>query len=75
MKWSPGFVVLSFGYGISVGVLISHIYLYSLGLHRWHWDGGMVANNTITGLIVGLRSANERRRYFVTTSLFGWAQA
>ena len=27
-----------------------------------------------TGLILGLRSANERRRYFVTTSLIGWAQ-
>ena len=28
-----------------------------------------------TGLILGLRPANERRRYFVTTSLIGWAQA
>ena len=27
-----------------------------------------------TGLILGLCPANERRRYFVTTSLFGWAQ-
>ena len=27
------------------------------------------------GLILGLRPANERRRYFVTTSLIGWAQA
>ena len=27
------------------------------------------------GLILGLRPANERRRYFVTTSLTGWAQA
>ena len=27
-----------------------------------------------TGLIRGLRPANERRRYFVTTSLIGWAQ-
>ena len=26
------------------------------------------------GLILGLRPANERRRYFLTTSLFGWAQ-
>ena len=25
------------------------------------------------GLILGLRPANERRRYFVTTSLIGWA--
>ena len=29
---------------------------------------------SITGLILGLRPANERRRYFVTTSLIGWAQ-
>ena len=27
------------------------------------------------GLILGLRPANERRRYFITTSLIGWAQA
>ena len=26
------------------------------------------------GLILGLRPANERRRYFVTTPLIGWAQ-
>ena len=30
---------------------------------------------TYTGMILGLRPANERRRYFVTTSLIGWAQA
>ena len=29
----------------------------------------------ISGLILGLRPANERRRYFVTMSLIGWAQA
>ena len=28
-----------------------------------------------TGLTLGLRPANERRRYFVTTSLIGWTQA
>ena len=27
------------------------------------------------GLILGLLPANERRRYFVTTSLIGWVQA
>ena len=27
------------------------------------------------GMILGLRSANERRSYFVTTSLIGWVQA
>ena len=30
---------------------------------------------SFSGLILGLRPANERRRYFVTTSLIGWAQA
>ena len=29
----------------------------------------------IPGLILGLRPANERRRYFVTTSLIGWEQS
>ena len=29
----------------------------------------------MTGLILGLRSANERRRYCVTSSLIGWTQA
>ena len=27
------------------------------------------------GLILGLRPANERQRYFVTPSLIGWVQA
>ena len=31
--------------------------------------------NVFPGLILGLPLANERRRYFVTTSLIGWAQA
>ena len=31
-------------------------------------------NQLIAGLIIGLRPANERRRYFVTTSLVDWAQ-
>ena len=30
---------------------------------------------TDSGPILGLRPANERWRYFVTTSLIGWAQA
>ena len=29
---------------------------------------------TVAGLILGLRQANERRRYKVTPSLIGWAQ-
>ena len=31
--------------------------------------------DTYSGLILGLRLANERRRYFVTTSLIRMAQA
>ena len=38
-------------------------------------DGDFFAYEKYTGLIQGLRPANERRRYFVTTSLFGWTQA
>ena len=30
--------------------------------------------NRCSGLFLGLSPANERRRYFVTTSLIGWAQ-
>ena len=33
-----------------------------------------VSQKSFSGLIPGLRLANERRRYFVTTSLIGWAQ-
>ena len=29
----------------------------------------------LSGLILGLHPANERRRYFVTTVLIGWVQA
>ena len=31
-------------------------------------------NETCSGLILGLRQADERRRYKVTLSLIGWAQ-
>ena len=42
---------------------------------RWVNDTETSAINKNTGLILGLRPANERRRYFVTTSLIGLAQA
>ena len=40
-------------------------------------EAPLICNRPITcaGLILGLRAANDRRRYFVTTSLIGWAQA
>ena len=34
---------------------------------------GLLIYYGYTGLILRLRPANERRRYFVTTSLIGWA--
>ena len=43
-----------------------------LNQHGCH-DGSPIQTNS--GLILGLCPANERRRYFVTTSLIGWAQA
>ena len=33
-----------------------------------------VLSNHLSGLILGLRPANKRRRYIVTMSLIGWAQ-
>ena len=39
-------------------------------VHRIWWG----CDTQCAGLIVGLRPANERRRYFVTTSLIGWSQ-
>ena len=42
-------------------------YLYSLGSWQQQLDNKPRLN-------LGLRPANERRRYFVTTSLIGWAQ-
>ena len=35
---------------------------------------GQEALYKMAGLIIGLCSANERRRYNVTLSLIGWAQ-
>ena len=38
-------------------------------------EGRLGNRQSSPGLNLGLRSANERRRYFVATSLIGWAQA
>ena len=37
-------------------------------------QGHPVIKWAVAGLILGLRPANERRRFFVTTSLIAWAQ-
>ena len=44
---------------------------------KWHRLQTNVAPTAmiLSGPNLGLRPANERRRYFVTTSLIGWAQA
>ena len=34
-----------------------------------------VFHESLPGMILGLRPANERRRYFVTSSLISWVQA
>ena len=55
---------------------------FTEAIHRITSSSGhltKVAANAINqynaGLILGLRRANERRGYIVTTSLIGWAQA
>ena len=44
-----------------------------------NWTGSLQSEfeyrHTYSGLIPGLHPANERQRYFVTTSLIGWVQA
>ena len=42
---------------------------------RWHIASSIMPYITSQVLILGLHPANERRRYFVTTSLIGCAQA
>ena len=44
--------------------------------HGYIWNYGALPQVRLaySGLILGLRSANERRRYIVTTSLIGCAQ-
>ena len=56
------------------------MYLKMLPAQQWPFcfslNGSIKEACGITpGLILGLGPANERMRYFVTTSLIGWAQA
>ena len=51
---------------------IRDIHVYSAKKLSWYTVDSIY--HGYTGLILGLRSANERWRYFVTTSLIGWAQ-
>ena len=40
----------------------------------WHAHMQLMLQEAKAGIILGLRPANERRRYKVTPSLIGWAQ-
>ena len=42
--------------------------------HNQAWPMSTILGIIHTGLIFGLHPANERWRYFVTTSLIGWMQ-
>ena len=67
-------------YEINIAIGLTKIYecivslkeINSTAVHCWV-DWCHTAKST--GLILGLRPANKRRRYFVTTSLIGWSQA
>ena len=41
---------------------------------KWNPSNSVPTSDTLSRLILGLRPANDRRRYKVTPSLIGWAQ-
>ena len=49
----------------------NRLHISTTGIYTWHSRYLVI----FSGLTLGLRPANERRRYFVTTSLVGWVQA
>ena len=55
-----------------------HVYIYMIHavvyLQWIYREETLQSYRCNAGLILGLRPANERWRYFVTTSLIGWAQ-
>ena len=52
-----------------VGIMITFFASPDDRMHSFHWN-----YDAIAGLILGLRPANERRRYKVTPPLIGLAQ-
>ena len=48
---------------------------HATGVRPGTKPSGTIALAEISGMILGLRPANERRCYFVTTFLIGWVQA
>ena len=65
--WNIWTTIGLIGCEITQNIIKFDRYLRKQGIH---WLLPPVAE-----LILGLRLANERRRYFVTTFLIGWAQA
>ena len=61
----------SFGSLFVVSQFVSDLKRHGAYVERILWP---VFTNTDSGLILGLRPADERRRYKVTPSLIDWAQ-
>ena len=52
-----------------LSALVTQSIMWQVNLRLYHEGFVFIAE-----LILGLRPANERRRYFVTTSLIGWVE-
>ena len=59
-------------YGVSFVSILRKNWPHYNGSTQWH--SIEPGSCTFSGLILGVRRANERRRYKVTPSLIGWAQ-
>ena len=67
--------------GVSFIDIVTLFQLWRVVARSWSWrftsrtmDELCLNLKGESELILGLRPANERRRYFVTTSLIGWMQ-
>ena len=74
-RYSVGQVITPFVYGMNLSISsLQWTFDYNAAYVRaWITSHSLWVYSP--GLIVGLRPASERRRYFVATSLIGWAQA
>ena len=60
---------------ITVYPCLSHIPNTFMQMRQPYYPGYMIRTTLfISGLILGLRPANDRRHYFLTTSFIGWVQ-
>ena len=55
--------------------IVLYFLVYLFRTHTRDYQIYINKHTVITGLILGLHPANERRGYLITTSLTGWAQA